>query len=141
MRDAGIDRRAFLGFAAAGAGGLLLPTIVRPKAKVFDMGRGLRRPGKIHAVIFDRRTGSLMIAPGELVDGRMRLRSDFVLDASESFGQDRVDLALFDGEGRGHTTIHQLDTKRLIRGGTLHMLWPFPDADAGSLLRSPIATS
>jgi hypothetical protein len=38
-----MGRRQFLGYAAAGAAGILLPTIVRPEAKVFDMGRGPRR--------------------------------------------------------------------------------------------------
>lgn len=42
--DAGeMGRRAFLGWAATGAAGLMLPGVIRPRAKVFDMGRGLRR--------------------------------------------------------------------------------------------------
>jgi hypothetical protein len=32
-------RRQFLGWAATGAAGLLLPTIARPRPKIFDMGR------------------------------------------------------------------------------------------------------
>lgn len=33
-----MDRRKFLGWAATGAAGLLLPTVVRPRPNVFDMG-------------------------------------------------------------------------------------------------------
>ncbi len=52
MRDL-INRRSFLGWAATGAAGLLLPGVVRPKAApvVFDMGRGRIAPGKWYDMI------------------------------------------------------------------------------------------
>lgn len=39
-----MTRRNWLGWAATGAAGLLLPTVVRPAPKVFDMGRSMGRP-------------------------------------------------------------------------------------------------
>jgi hypothetical protein len=46
-----LDRRQFLGWAATGAAGILMPGIVRPKAKVFDMGRS-RRPDRPRLEIY-----------------------------------------------------------------------------------------
>jgi len=37
-----MHRRAFLGFVATGPAGILVPAIVRPRARVFDMGRDSR---------------------------------------------------------------------------------------------------
>jgi hypothetical protein len=41
-----LDRRSFLGWAATGAAGLLLPELTRPKRGrvVFDMGRHCEKP-------------------------------------------------------------------------------------------------
>lgn len=43
-----LNRRGFLGWSAVGLTGLLVPELVRPRAKVFDMGRSsgmMRVPG------------------------------------------------------------------------------------------------
>jgi hypothetical protein len=37
-----LSRRGFLGYLGLTAGGLLVPQIIKPAPKVFDMGRGLR---------------------------------------------------------------------------------------------------
>lgn len=38
-----LTRRGFLGWTATGAAGLLVPGLIGPRPKVFDMGRGARR--------------------------------------------------------------------------------------------------
>ncbi len=39
-----MNRRAFLGWAATGAAGLLVPVLAKPTPKVFVFGSGLHKP-------------------------------------------------------------------------------------------------
>lgn len=60
MREFNVDRRSFLRHVAVGAAGLVVPSraIVRPAAKVFDMGRASSEFGPFRA-------GAILPPPGE----------------------------------------------------------------------------
>jgi hypothetical protein len=79
MNDPNLSRRGFLGWAATGAAGLLLPSVVKPRAKVFDMGRGLAKaPPMVGNLLFlavHGYTDQLEIASD---DGRQWLREAVV---------------------------------------------------------------
>jgi hypothetical protein len=101
MVEAAIGRREFVRRAVGGAAALWLPATVRPRAKVFDMGRGPRRRWGPRAMIYDDLTGAFVRElPVDLpAGGGWLVRADWLPVGSYR-------MAIIDDRPHGMTSYH-----------------------------------
>jgi hypothetical protein len=76
-----LPRRGFLASLGLTAGGLLVPQLIKPAPKVFDMGRSIRRSSRARILFYSGSMPNVNSSPtGRLVDVR-EIEDDLVLPA------------------------------------------------------------